>query len=235
MDWQGLSQGPSGSLAAKAEQNCRDGFRVNPYIWWPLYGFSGVLLMAALPSVCPKQALESTTKKEMRIMKRRFTTSALTALTMLVLISALCAGPSPVRAGGATPISGVGFFATVGQCTDSEGAGADYALTMTGDLSGCHYVFVEAAKCSPGGGYFEAGRETFVGTYNGQPGTFRTNYVFTAKYLDCPNLVGEVAGRCQHPIVDGSGTGIFEGVTGRFDIKDDVEVGNFPYRGHLLY
>jgi hypothetical protein len=106
---------------------------------------------------------------------------------------------------------------------------------MTGSFSGCHYVFVESSRCSPGGAYFETGTETFVGTYNGESGTFETNYVFTATYLDCPNLVGEIAGRCQHPIVDGSGTGIFEGVSGRFDMKDDIELGNFPYRGHLSF
>jgi hypothetical protein len=33
----------------------------------------------------------------------------------------------------------------------------------------------------------------------------------------------------------GSGKGIFEGVTGRLDVKDDVTVRNFPYRGHLRY
>lgn len=168
-------------------------------------------------------------------MKRRSTVLALTTLTMIALISAVFAAPSPTRAGGATQISGIGYFAAPGQCTDPEGQGADYALTMTGAFSGCHYVFVETARCSEGGAYFETGTETFVGLYNGQVGTFRTNYVFTATYQDCPNLVGEIAGRCQHPIIDGSGTGIFAGVRGRFDMKDDVELGNFPYRGHLSF
>lgn len=168
-------------------------------------------------------------------MKRRFTLWALTTLTMMVLLGAVFAGPSPVRAGGATQISGIGYFAEPGQCTDPEGEGASYALTMTGDFSGCHYVFIENGRCTPGGAYFETGTETFVGTYDGQLGTFRTKYVFTATYLDCPAFVGEIAGRCEHPILDGSGTGVFEGVTGRFDMKDDVEAGNFPYRGHLLF
>ena len=168
-------------------------------------------------------------------MKRRFTISALTALTMMVLITAVLAGPSPMQDGGATQISGIGFFDLSGQCTDPEGQGSDYALTMTGDFTGCHYVFVESFKCSPGGAYTETGTETFVGTYNGVDGTFRTNYVFTATYLDCPNLLGEIAGRCQHPIIDGSGTGIFAGVRGRFDMKDDVEAGDFPYKGHLSF
>lgn len=164
-------------------------------------------------------------------MKRRLTLSALTALMMMALI----ATPFQTRAGGATQVSGIGYFASTGQCTDPEGQGASYALTMTGDFTGCHYVFIDSFRCTAGGAYFETGRETFVGMYNGGTGRFDTTYVFTATYTDCDNLLGEIAGRCEHPIVDGSGTGIFEGVRGRFDMKDDVEAGNFPYRGHLLY
>ena len=167
-------------------------------------------------------------------MKRRLTISA-AALTMVALISAVFAAPAPTRVEGATQISGVGAYDTAGQCTDPEGLGATFALTMTGAFEGCHYVFVDNGRCTPGGAYYETGTETFVGTYDGQPGTFRTNYVFTATYQDCPNFVGEIAGRCQHPIEAGSGTGIFEGVSGRFDMKDDVEAGDFPYRGHLSF
>jgi len=135
---------------------------------------------------------------------------------------------------GASQISGIGSYAEPGACNDTEGVGSDYVLTMTGDLEGCHYVFVETASCSAGGAYTETGTETFVGLYNGAPGTFRTTYLFTAKYRDCANLAGEIAGRCQHPIVAGSGEGVFEGFSGRFDMQDDIETGNFPYRGHFL-
>jgi hypothetical protein len=169
-------------------------------------------------------------------MKRRFITSALTALTMMVLISAVVATPSPKRSQGATQISGIGSFAAEGACTDPQGDGASYMYTLTGDLTGCHYVFIETSRCLESGAYYESGTETFVGTYNGQPGTFTTNYVFTAKYADCTAFTGETAGRCQHPFVNGSGTGVFEGVKeARIDMKDDVEAGNFPYRGHLLF
>ena len=135
--------------------------------------------------------------------------------------------------GGSTQISGIAYYAAPGACTDPEGQGSDYVLTMTGDLEGCPYVFVETAKCSPGGAYSETGTETFVGEYNGAPGSFRTTYVFTATYRDCANLVGEIAGRCQHPLVAGSGEGVFEGLTGRLDMVDDIETGSFPYRGHF--
>ena len=167
---------------------------------------------------------------------KRFTISALMSLTMMALISSVVASPSPTLTQGAKQIAGVGTFAAPGACTDPEGQGADYVLTLTGSLSGCHYVFVESFKCSAGGAYYESGTETFVGTYNGQAGTFRTTYVFTAKYLDCPTLTGEIAGRCQHPFISGSGTGVFEGIKeARLDMRDDVKEGNFPYRGLLLF
>jgi hypothetical protein len=150
-------------------------------------------------------------------------------VTILTLVALII--PSPALAQGATQISGIAYFAT-GQCNDPEGEGSDYAVIMTGDLQGCHYTFIETAVCSPGGAYNETGTEIFVGQYNGETGTFRTTYRFTAKYNDCVNLV-EMVGRCQHPIIEGSGTGVFTGMTGRLDFKDDIAAGNFPYRGHL--
>ena len=169
-------------------------------------------------------------------MKRRLTIWGLTALTAMTLISGVFAGPSRMRTGGAIQISGIGYYAAQGACTDPEGVGATYILSMTGSLNGCQYVFVETSKCSAGGAYYEAGTETFVGTYDGQPGMFRTNYVFTGKYADCAALAGEVEGRCQHPFIDGSGKGVFDGIKeARIDMRDDIGAGNFPYRGHLLF
>ena len=105
---------------------------------------------------------------------------------------------------GATQIAGAGYFAEAGDCTDSEGDGSDFALAMTGDLEGFLYIFVATAECSPGGTYHETGTETFVD--GDGAGTFETTYRFTAKMADCPDLLTELWGRCQHPIVAGSGT-----------------------------
>ena len=138
---------------------------------------------------------------------------------------------------GATQISGVGSYATTGEC-NYESQGAAFALRMTGDLVGCLYVFIDDFECSPSGTYREEGREFFVGTYNGQSGMFWTTYKFEAKYEGCNNgapLGAEIFGRCQHPIVAGSGTGVFNGVNGQLNIKDDIEAGNFPYRGQLRF
>lgn len=158
---------------------------------------------------------------------KRFTFLSVTILTLLTLIL-----PSTAFAQGAAQISGIAYWPSSGQCIDPEGVGSDYAVVMTGDLQGCHYTFVETAVCSPGGSYVETGHEIFVGQYNEESGTFRTTYRFTAKFNDCTNLI-EIAGRCQHPIIEGSGTGVFEGMTGRLDLRDDVVAGNFPYIGHL--
>ena len=155
----------------------------------------------------------------------------LAVLTLMALLVVALAVPAFAR--GATQISGIGFFAEEDVCGDSGGEGADYALILTGDLEGCLYTFIETAKSSPSGTYRETGTEVFVASDGS--GTFETTYRFEAKYEDVDNLTGEIFGRCQHPIVKGSGTGIFEGVTGRLDFKDDIEAGNFPYRGHLRW
>ena len=88
---------------------------------------------------------------------------------------------------------------------------------------------------SPSGIYQERGREIFVGSLDDGPvGTFTTTYWFNSKWDPDVSTGSEVHGRCQHPIVKGSGTDGFEGVTGRVDFKDDVVAGNYPYRCHGL-
>jgi hypothetical protein len=165
--------------------------------------------------------------------------------SVALTLSAGCSPDSPTVAGpdaqpnqeitGATQISGIGYLDLDGECDDTEGQGSSYNLTMTGDLEGCHYIFIESSSCSPGGAYAERGTETFVGWYHGERGTFQTTYLFTGKYTDCAHLLGETVGRCQHPIVADSGEDVFEGVTGRLDFQDDIEAGNFPYRGHFRW
>ncbi len=167
-------------------------------------------------------------------MKKRIILLGVSALAVAALISVALRVPSPVLAGEATQISGIGYPTAPGDCTDPQGQGSDFATLMTGDLKGCVYTFVESAVCSPSGVYRETGREVFVRQGGGND-TFGTTYQFEAKYQDCPNLVQEIVGRCQHPIVEGSGTGAYEGVTGRLDFKDDIEAGNFPYKGHLQW
>jgi hypothetical protein len=154
-----------------------------------------------------------------------------TMLAAATLLALILAAPAAL-AGGATQIAGVAFFDEADTC-DSASVGADFALLMTGDLEGCLYTFVQTAQSSPSGTYRETGTELFVASDGA--GTFETTYRFEAKYEDVAELSGEIFGRCQHPIVEGSGTGIYEGVSGQLFFKDDVESGTFPYRGHLRY
>ena len=161
--------------------------------------------------------------------------SALALTIALVAAKDVSAAPSPELAGGATQISGVAFFDAADTC-DSASVGADYALLMHGDLEGCLYTFVGPAKSSPSGTYRETGTERFVGTYMGESGSFETTYRWEAKFEDVDNLIGEIFGRCQHPIVEGTtSTGVFKGVSGILFFKDEVETGTYFYRGHLRY
>jgi hypothetical protein len=175
------------------------------------------------------------TEQEIRSMKRRLTLLTLTTLAVVALIGVVSTAPSPALAGGTTQIAGVGFFDDTGECVDPEGESANFALIMTGDLEGCLYTFVETAESSPSGTYRETGTELFVASDSVGADTFATTYRFEAKYEDVTDPATEIFGRCQHPIVEGSGTGIYEGVSGQLFFKDDVEAGDFPYRGHLRY
>jgi hypothetical protein len=165
---------------------------------------------------------------------RKLIFSVVTAISVAALLSFAAGSASPVLARGATQVSGVAYWPGPGECTDLASLGASYVVKMTGDLQGCHYTFVESATCSPAGTYVESGHELFIADSSPND-TFRTTYRFEAKYQDCSHAAGEVFGRCQHPIVEGSGEGIFDGVRGRLDLRDNVTEGNFPYQGHLLY
>ena len=153
-----------------------------------------------------------------------------TALSMLgAAATALTLVVAPASADGTTQFSGVGRFDTSGQCT--ELVSLIPPTVMAGDLVGCLYVTsLEVHQNTPSGSYVERGTETFIGCLSDGTtcGTFDTTYVFTAKFADDGS---EIHGRCEHPIL--GGTGDFEGITGWFHIKDDVETGDFNYSGHI--
>jgi hypothetical protein len=158
----------------------------------------------------------------------------LTGLVVLV-VGLLVALAGPASA-GTNQIAGV---AVPGPCPAPPAGYEEFVdlppLVMTGSLEACLYTNVLTAtdNGAPSGVYQERGEEIFVGSLNGGPeGTFGTTYKFTSQWD--PDLSGsEVRGRCEHPIVSGSGTGGFDGATGRIDFKDDVATGTFLYRGHI--
>jgi hypothetical protein len=171
----------------------------------------------------------------MRKQNRKLLNYINSVTALILMISVFAFGNLPEPTVQPDQIGGIGYWANPGDCVHPEGSGANFALKMTGDLQGCLYTFVEFANCTPSGVYREKGTETFVGWYRGNGGLFRTTYQFEAKFQDCPNVVGEIKGRCQHPVISGSGRGVFDGVMGRLDFKDNIQAGNFPYRGHFVW
>ena len=157
-----------------------------------------------------------------------------------ILIGSTIVGSIPSGA-GTSQISGVGVFDGSGsECTGPPAPYADFVsyppIVLTGSLEGCWYTKVDTFKDNgaPSGVYLETGREVFVGSLNGGPvGVFTTTYKFESKWDPDVSTGPEVHGRCQHPIVAGSGTGGFAGATGRLDFKDVVEDGTYLYRGHI--
>jgi hypothetical protein len=156
-----------------------------------------------------------------------------------VLVGGLLVALSAPVSAATTQISGVAFVDYSGECGSPPSGYADFTdltLVMTGDLDGCWYIKLETSKDNgaPSGVYLETGEEVFVGSLNGGPeGTFATTYKFESKWDPDVSTGPEVHGRCQHPIVEGSGTGGFEGVTGRVDFKDEVTTAQYFYRGHI--
>lgn len=164
-----------------------------------------------------------------------------TKMQRLVLLGVLVGGslvPLSAPANAATTqISGVGVFDAAGEC-DPPPLGYedfdDFTMVITGDLDGCWYTRVESGESKLSGVYLETGEEVFVGSLNGGPeGTFATTYKFESKWDPDVFTGTEVHGRCQHPLVAGTGTGGFAGATGRVDFKDEVTTGQYFYRGHI--
>lgn len=153
---------------------------------------------------------------------------------VVLLASVLLALPATAHA-ATNQLTGTAFFdPSPGMvCAEPPSAYDSYpALVMRGSLEGCWYTHIETARTTRGGVYLESGRELFVGRLDGGPvGTFTTTYKFEAK-LDAGGA--EIRGRCQHPIVRGSGTGGFAGATGRVDFKDIIgDPITYVYRGHI--
>lgn len=162
----------------------------------------------------------------------RFRSATIALLVATFTMTGLLAQAN--AAPGNTRVGGLGLPGAPGgaPCDDPAHSGADYAIAMQGDLEGCIYGYVTLFRYHEGSGtYQERADETFVGTYKGMAGTFDMIENFTAKYD--PETGDQIFGRCKHPIVDGSGTGDFAGISGRLDFKDDISAGNAPYRGHL--
>jgi hypothetical protein len=146
---------------------------------------------------------------------------------------------APANAAGTTQISGSGYYddAAGTECGPPPAPFDDYpGLILTGSLDGCLFTdrLTATDHGAPSGIYRETGRELIVASMNGGPvGTFTTTYKFESKWSPDVSTGVEVKGRCQHPLVKGSGTEGFAGATGRLDFKDEVSTGLYFYRGHI--
>jgi len=151
----------------------------------------------------------------MRI-KRALVASGVVSVAVLVL------GMAPAAAGGATVVEGA-QSSPVDAC---DGLGSLGTFVMSGDLVGCWYTdTADLTSSSMNGAVFE-GTEHFVGCIDtsgdgtcgtGEPtGSFHTTFKFTAKFSD----VGEVHGRCHHPIL--GGTGDFANASGVISFHDVI-------------
>lgn len=146
---------------------------------------------------------------------------------------------NPVASEAANQVSGDAYY-DAEECSGPPAGYEDFTaydgLVLQGSLAGCLYTKVISTKETPGGVYLESGEEVFVGTLgDGEAGTFATTYKFESKFD--PNTGLQLHGRCQHPIVEGSGTGGFEGATGRLDFKDIIgpTLTTYDYRGHINF
>jgi hypothetical protein len=153
----------------------------------------------------------------------------------------------PAAAG--TQVSGLAAFDVSGQCT-APPAGfedfADFTLVLSGSLVGCLYTDIQTSTVTPSNVYQEEGQEVVVACLNtngdadcdsDEPvGSFTTTYRFTSKWAGEPFVSLQQHGRCQHPIVPGSGKDDFAGISGRLDFKDNIVDGvavDYDYRGHI--
>lgn len=151
-------------------------------------------------------------------------------LSLLLTLAVLLVSAMPAVAAGNTQISGVGVFVSTEECP-ADSPNVYPPIKMTGGLVGCWYTDeVEVLHFTDNGAYQESGTETFVGCLaDGTTcGTFSTTYKFTAKYAADGS---ELHGHCEHKLVNG--TEDFAGITGQVNFKDDVQTGEFLYKGHF--
>ncbi len=164
-------------------------------------------------------------------------------LALLSLFAFFALASSVSAEGVSRRITAVNYLDPGDQCGEEiyNAAGEEPALRtlMKGDLQGCLYVFPQASSCSANGVYVEDGMEIYVGSgAPGDDGTFETTYRFVANFAnedDCNAFNNQIRGRCQHPIVAGSGTGDYKGVTGKFQLTDNVEEGTADLVGLLHF
>lgn len=161
-----------------------------------------------------------------------------TSIVLVAIAAAIVTSATPAAA-GATRVSGDQIPVAPGDPCIAGDPSSLGTYRMDGSLVGCWYTDELTVREHPSGTVQSTGREHFVGcldraedgTCTGDPsGTLYFEFQFSGKY----DLVtfAEIRGRCQHPIV--SGTGGFAGASGVLTFKDDVSTGIAPYSGTVM-
>jgi hypothetical protein len=168
-----------------------------------------------------------------RTAARLFCPAALTSCIALLAAAPASAATFQVSGVQSAPVSS-------GPCFDPN---ALTSLVMTGGLVGCWYtdtVVTHSAQPNgtPSGTIQATGTEHFVGCLDldadgsctGDPsGSLAFTFQFSGKFD--PSTGAEIFGRCQHPIV--SGTGDLADASGVITFQDDVTNGTSLYTGHV--
>ena len=162
-------------------------------------------------------------------------TSAKRLLALVAVTAATLIVPAPADAAGAAQVAG--NQTPVASCDGDSSPLGIYA--MDGSLIGCWFAdSFDVVREHVSGTVQVKGTEHFEGcldlggdgSCSGDPeGTLSFSFQFSGKF----DLVtfAEIRGRCQHPIV--SGTGGFATASGVITFKDDVTTGIAPYRGNI--
>jgi hypothetical protein len=176
-------------------------------------------------------------------MKKLITpTALLVVLVVLVWDGAALGHSSTVRVSGLQAALDKTAGAPGDPCAATDpktGTAPKLINAMAGSLVGCWYTdTLNITLRKPNGIVHATGREHFVGcldtaraghcTRADPTGTLALTATFELKFDHAKN---EIWGRCQHPIV--SGTGAFRGATGRINFTDNVTNGTATYRGHI--
>jgi hypothetical protein len=175
-------------------------------------------------------------------MKRLTTVAPLVAVLACVAASSASASSVPVAGIQSPPDMTAGQPGDPCRALDPQTGLAPYlSNTMTGSLIGCWYtdIFI-VVKYHPNGEYLAIGTEHFVGCLDlaregkcarrDPHGTLAFIAAFEGQ-VDPTNPTKAISGQCQHPIL--SGTGDFQGATGRLEFKDNVATGTSAYQGHI--
>lgn len=154
-----------------------------------------------------------------------------TVLTVSALATAPVAADPPHQNINVAGVGVPGGFGDNG-CDDAGYESVDYTIALSGDLTGCIYgVILSESFNEKNGRYTSNDHETFVGSLGALSGTWEMDETFSAVFdLETG---AQLSGGCKHPIIDGSGTGDFEGVDGRLKFIDDVDAGTADYTGRI--